>query len=202
MLELPYFVVMLAPLIVGPLALAAVVVVLLAGPSGPRAPVRRLALWPIVWLAAAGLVLVHAYVWNPLAKIPGASLAEIYAALAEAGELALPLPDLPLVLCVVAAAAALPAVVRHAAAGGRLRHPLAVAVIGLAGTAAVLGIAPYTGWMISMGIADTYDVSGSDATPFASIAVSLAVVLVVAALVLAVVAAVRARPDVRRPASV
>lgn len=200
MLELNSFVQMMAPLVGGGMVVAAALVVLIAGPRGTRLPGRWLAVWPIVWLAAIAAVLAHAYVWNPLAKLPERTFDEIADVLLRG----ITQNDIVFAAVGVAATAALPVVVAMAGAGARLRHPLALGVLGLGGLAELLACAPYIGWGVTIGLSAGFDATAINATPFVPIAVAASAALGVVALLLALVVSVRAQlrpaPDAPRRA--
>lgn len=143
--------------------------------SGPRSALVALGMLPLI-AAVAALGVLHITVWNPLAKLPGMSLDEIYAGLAVAGELPSPVfigmwaGGAVLAGVGVLLFAALP-IARFRAA----RSPRRVFVMGLAviaGTALSVWVA---GFGMGMGIADAFGTSGGDAasTGLVSILVGL-----------------------------
>ncbi|WP_308810256.1 hypothetical protein, partial [Arthrobacter sp. HMWF013] len=129
--------------------------------------------------AVAGALQV--LVWNPLAAVPGATLAEIHAAMDRANE-----------------SLAAPAVLMWAATG-----PVLAAVVLIAGlrrsisgkTAAALDLlllvlAAPSHWMASfpagMGLADAFGISGGDHAPWGKVLYAVSAVSFVALLALAI----------------
>lgn len=124
---------------------------------------------PVAAAAVAAFALLHVFVWNPLAKLPGMTLVEIYAALAEAGEGPLGGPTAWVVA--VALSVGLAAVgyavfiLAPVARWRRLRTRRRLVALGLllVGGVTVLGYLP--GFTMGMGMADAFMTSGGDAAP-------------------------------------
>lgn len=151
----------------------AVVVLLVAVTSGPRAAAsapsrgRRLAVAApfgaaVLALVAAGTL--HIMVWNPLAKLPGMTLDEIYAGLAAAGEL--PSPVFLVAWAVIWVAAAIAYVVMAASgrpAIARFLTARRLVALGLVLISATVFFQWFAGFGMGMGIADAFFTSGGDA---------------------------------------
>jgi len=168
-------------------------------PADPRRARRRelaaaAVLAPaVVALAAFGVL--HIMVWNPLAKLPGLGLDEIYAGLAAAGELPSPLY---LTAWVVGAVLAATAILLFATLPHRrlraARSPQRVLVLGLtalAGTGFSMWLA---GFGMGMGIADAFATSGGDAAFSALLPVVVGVLAGVPAVLLGCVPGPRPVP--------
>lgn len=140
------------------------------------------------WVGVAGLLLVAGYaiagalqvlVWNPLAAVPGATLAKIHAVMDGANEsLAAPAVLIWAATGTVLAAVVLIAGLRRSISGK------AVAALDLL----LLVLAAPSHWMASfpagMGLADAFGISGGDYAPWGKVlytvsAVSLVVLLAV-----------------------
>lgn len=176
-------------------------VVLIA--RGRPDPQRRIA---EVSTAVAGAVAVgailaigflHILVWNPLAKLPGLTLDEIYAGLAAAGEtpsagsLVLWSASAVISVIVLLLFAILPLrVVRTARS---LRRVAALALAAVSGTALSVTMA---GFGMGMGIADAFATSGGDAAMSGPALVGLGVVSGIAGWVIALTPAPRQLADV------
>lgn len=102
---------------------------------------------------------LHARVWNPLAKVPGHSLDEIYAGLAAVGEASAALPFLVLWAFFWTPPALLFPLLCRAA---RLT-PRITAVLGLLMLGCVTFTGIYPAAAVSVGIADTFGTDGGDA---------------------------------------
>jgi len=161
-----------------------------------RLGVRRSALLAAATLLAALVVAVlHLLVWNPLAKVPGLGLAEIYAELAARGEhpslgvgfaLAWAAMWLPLVLLFLAVAVVGP---RGPLRNLDERRVARTALAGLAG----LGFGVFVaGFSLGMSLADAFLTSGGDAAPSG-------VLLTAAATVAGVAACLRIIPHTTAP---
>ncbi len=152
-------------------ALLGFVVVLLV--EDPRTQARPLRRGGAVALAAASAsailamlagTLLHVYVWNPLARMPGMTLDQIYAGLAAAREL--PSPVLPIGWAALWALAALALVVLAALPHPRIRRLMTarrLIGIGILGVALVAGGSWFVGFGMGMGMADAFATSGGDA---------------------------------------
>jgi len=182
-------------------ALAAVVVVHVEDPRPQQATLRR---GPALALAAASALgilaalaasLLHVFVWNPLAKLPGMTLDEIYAGLAAAHEL--PSPVLPIACVVVWGLAALALLVLAALPHPGIRHLLTarrLAGAGILGIALIAGGTWFLGFGMGMGIADAFMTTGGDAAVSGRILSTVGAVFGVAALLLGLLPS-RIRPD-------
>lgn len=148
---------------------AGVVIVLIAagrggaGTSMPRARRVSLALpFSLMTLAAGFLGVMHIVVWSPLAKVPGMTLDEIYAAMAAAGEGTGVVFIVAWAVCWTLGAVALPVLVALPFADHRIgRRAIATAGFLLIGTT-VFG-QWFAGFSMGMGLADTFMTSGADA---------------------------------------
>lgn len=140
--------------------------------TGGRVASRRLRVAasivvPVVALATAALGLVHVFVWNPLAKLPGMTLPEIYAGLAAAGESPVGGPRVWVLLTALLVTlggaayvgfALLP--VRRWATLRTRRRLTALGLLLLGGTVTLVFL---PGFSMGMGIADAFATSGGDA---------------------------------------
>lgn len=142
-----------------------------------------------VWAGIVGLVIVAGYaaggalqvlVWNPLAAVPGATLAEIHAGLARENEsLAAPAVLTWAVIGVILAALVLAgAVVRRTS---RVRNVLLLDLLLLVLAAPAHWFAAFPA---GMGLADAFAISGGDHAPWGK------VLYLVSAVALAALAAV------------
>ncbi|MFE4837931.1 hypothetical protein ACFRAU_25015 [Arthrobacter sp. NPDC056691] len=145
--------------------------------------------WPL-WTGAAGFLLVVGYaavgalqvlVWNPLAAVPGATLAEIQAAMDRANEsLAAPAVLIWAATGIILAAAILIAALKPAITG---RTAAALDLL-------LLALAAPSHWMASfpagMGLADTFDISGGDYAPWGKILYAVSALSLVAVIMLVV----------------
>ncbi|AYF98447.1 hypothetical protein [Protaetiibacter intestinalis] len=152
-------------------ALFVPVILLTIGDPRPQGPALRVGARFGIALASAGAVLaivtgslLHVFVWNPLARMPGMTLDEIYAGLAAAGELPSPVIAylyagfwalFALVLLVVALVP--PRGIRHLLTARRL------AGIGVLGVALAAAGEWFLGFGMGMGMADAFATSGADA---------------------------------------
>jgi len=153
-----------------PLLIAPLVLVALKDPRAQGAPLRAGSRVGIA-LASAGAILavvvgglLHIFVWNPLARMPGMTLDEIYAGLAAAREL--PSPVIPVAwagfwtlfaLTLLVLAAVPPRAIRRFLTARRL------AGAGLLGVALAAGGVWIAGFGMGMGMADAFMTSGGDA---------------------------------------
>jgi len=136
-----------------------------------------LALTVLIVVAGALQILV----WNPLAKVPGRGLDEIYAAMAAADESSSPLPVL-IWACFSLAAAVVLSILCAVPMLAALLPSRRIVVLGLAlvgGTAAVHSMASFG---MGMALADTFVTTGGDASPGGAIIAIVGQVAVVAAL--------------------
>ena len=134
-------------------------------------------------LAALAASLLHVYVWNPLARVPGRGLDEIYAGLAAAGEL--PSPILPVLWAVLWGTGALALVVCAALPQPRIRRLLTTRRLvgaGILGVAFVAGGTWVIGFGMGMGMADAFMTSGGDAAVSGPVLAGIGGVAFVAAL--------------------
>jgi hypothetical protein len=150
----------------------AVLVALAVVLTGGRLASRRVrivtgAAVPVGALAVAAVGLAHVFVWNPLAKLPGMTLAEIYAGLAAAGEgpAGGPGPWIGAVAVLVALGAAVYATfalapVRRWSRFRTRRRLVALGLLLIGGVVALVFVPAFT---MGMGIADAYATSGGDA---------------------------------------
>ena len=167
--------VMLAPflaLLGVPVALVAVIVAVsgLGEPAGtPRLSGRRrlgLALpFTVLTLLIVAAGVMHILVWNPLARVPGVSLTEIYAEMSAANELSFA-ASYGLVWAVFWGAAALMLPILGSI--GRLAGFLTarrIVVLGLFLVGATGACHWLAGFSMGMSLADTFMTSGGDAAP-------------------------------------
>jgi hypothetical protein len=165
---------LLVPFVSAPLVLAGIVAVvvllLVEDPRSARPPLRRgaavtlSAFSSVSVLAALAGSLLHVYLWNPLARMPGMTLDEIYAGLAAAREL--PSPVLPVAWAALWCVAALVLIVLAALPYPgirRLATARRIAGIGILGVALVTGGSWFVGFGMGMGMADAFQTSGGDA---------------------------------------
>jgi hypothetical protein len=127
-------------------------------------------LFVVAGYAAVGALQV--LVWNPLAAVPGATLGEIHAELAETNEtLAAPLVLTWAVIGTLLAAAVLLAAMRGSIA--RVRRVVMLELLILVLAAPSHWFASFPG---SMGIADTFATSGADHAPWGMVLYALSAV--------------------------
>ena len=145
---------------------------------------------PAAWIAVAGFLLVVGYavagalqvlVWNPLAAVPGATLAEIHALMDQANEsLAAPAVLIWAATGVLLAAAVLIAGLKHSISGR--------AAAGL--YLLLLVLAAPSHWMASfpagMGLADAFAISGGDHAPWGKVLYTVSAMSLVALLAVVV----------------
>ncbi len=174
------------------------VLVLLAAPSAtergrfePSGSGRRLAVsmpFTVLTLAVVAAGAAHIAVWNPLSKVPGLELGELYAALDAAGET----PNWVFLIAWAAiwsiAAVALP-VVAVATRGVPAATDRRIAIVGLLLVAVTAMTSWIAGFNHGMSIADAFMTSGGDAAPSGM----LILVFGLAAAVMAAVVAVAPR---------
>lgn len=173
----------------GPMALVAVaaLVVMFSGGSRVLATPARLGVavgFAVAAALACAVGILHIAVWNPVARVPGLTLDQIYAGLAEAGE-ATGVREWLIawaVLTVLAGAAlVIVAVVGRRATTRRL---IAVGFLLVAGTTAV-GLLP--AFSMGMSLADTFMTTGGDAAATGPVLAILGQASLVAALLAAFV---------------
>jgi len=196
---------LLVPFVSVPLVLAglAVMLVLLVveDPRPQPSPLRRR--WAVAFaafsaisiLAALAGSLLHIYVWNPLERLPGMTLDEIYAGLAAAGEL--PTPVIPIAWVVLWCLAALALVVLAALPAPRIRRLATarrIAAAGILGVALVAGGTWVVGFGMGMGMADAFMTTGGDAAMSGPILALIGLVYLVAALLIGLLPS-RIRPS-------
>lgn len=138
--------------------------------------------------AIVGLGILHVTVWNPLAKLPGMTLDEIYAGLAAAGESPSP------VLLVLWAGGALASAVAVAVFAllpermvGTRRSPRRLFVLGLAAVAGTGLSVVMAGFGMGMSIADAFGTDGGDAGPVGSAIVLVGLAAAIPGVLLATV---------------
>ena len=149
------------------------------------------------WAGVAGLLLVAGYavagalqvlVWNPLAAVPGATLAEIHAAMDRANESL----AAPAVLMWAATGLVLAAVVLIAGLRRSISGKTAAAL-----DLSLLVLAAPSHWMASfpagMGLADAFLISGGDYAPWGGVLYAVSAVSLVA--LIAVVTRRNRTPD-------
>jgi hypothetical protein len=153
---------------------------------------------PAVTIAIVGFVIVAAYaalgalqilVLNPMAAAPDLTLAEIQAAVAEAGE---SLPPFP-VIVFVSLGILLAALVMLYAIAAPVPRPGVVAVMVLVIVA--LGAPAYfaASFPAGMALADTFMISGGDHSRWSALLFLTSATALVCAIALAIVLALRAR---------
>jgi len=122
---------------------------------------------PVVALAVTAVGLVHVFVWNPLAKLPGMTLTEIYSGLAAAGEGpgGGPTPWIVAVAVLVGLGAAAYATFALAPVRrwARFRTRRRLVALGLLLVGGVVALVFLPGFSMGMGIADAFATSGGDA---------------------------------------
>lgn len=168
-----------------PAAVATALFIAAGGPRGqlPQQPLRtasRIGLSTIFSLLAIGAVVfatLHILVWNPMAKMPGMPLSEIYAAMDEAEQ-----PTGVAFVAVwaglfIAASIAFPICCSLTRFAGH-RSTRRIIVTGAMLIAAVGVTQWFAGFSIGMSLADTFFVSGGDS---AATGVALSVVTTLAA---------------------
>jgi len=183
----------LVPFVSVPLLLAfGLGLLVLVNVEDPRPQGRPLARGAAVLLAslAGGAILVtlagtllHVYVWNPLARMPGMTLDEIYAGLAAAGEL--PSSVVPISWAVLCGGVALALPVCAALPHPRIRRFMTarrLAGVGIAGVAVVAGGAWFVGFGMGMGMADAFATTGGDAAASGPVFTVIGIVFAIAAL--------------------
>lgn len=164
----------LVPFIGVPMILAVilglVVVVAVEDPRRQGDPLGRPQAVLLAVLSASAILamlagsLLHIYIWNPLARMPGMTLDEIYAGLAAAGES--PSAAIPVgwaVLWVAAAVALIAAAALPHSPVRRLMTARRIAGIGILGVALVAGGSWFVGFGMGMGMADAFMTTGGDA---------------------------------------
>lgn len=174
------------------LSFAGVVAVALLPATRPRAVDRRGVLALAAGFAAATLAMTaigiaHVLVWNPLAKVPGRTLEQIYATMAAAGES----PGWAVIgiwaggavasAIALVLAATLPAKALRARA--TRRRIVGAGLVGIAGTGISVWVA---GFGMGMGLADTFATGGGDAAPGGAALVLLGVLAGIPATLLTV----------------
>lgn len=175
-------------MLAGVAALAAIIVVASTRGAAPHArpePRSRRVLLALIFtvltLAGVAVGVLHITVWNPLAKMPGMTLDEIYAAMdaanqgtgailivAWAGFWSLAAIALP-ILCLVPRL-------------DRLLSTRRIVVIGLLVVGGTVFFQWFAGFSMGMSMADTFMTSGGDAAPTGAVLTILGQVALVAAL--------------------
>jgi len=148
---------------------AAFVVVLAIGRTQPGAPStlprgRRIVValpFSLATLAVGGLGLAHILIWNPLAKLPGMTLDEIYAGMAAAGEGTGAVLIIAWTTCWTLGAVALPVIVALPVADARL-SARGIAAAGFILIGATVFGQWFAGFGMGMGIADAFMTTGGD----------------------------------------
>lgn len=136
-------------------------------PNAPLRPLRRVLLALTFTAGAWALCLasiLHTYVWNPLAKLPGLTLERIYAELAAEGEGADFGVVAALAILFLLATLVLPVLSATRTLGGP-GSTRRIVVLGLLMIAATGGFAFFIGFGMGMGVADAFGTSGGDAAP-------------------------------------
>ncbi|MGJ8722602.1 MAG: hypothetical protein ACSHW9_12230 [Salinibacterium amurskyense] len=116
----------------------------------------------LAMMAVVTIGILNIYIWNPLAKAPGLTLDEIYAAMTAAGELGPdPLPWIwaifwPLVALAFAGLTAVPTFANIITIRGML-------IINCVILSVAIFFHWFAGFSMGMGLADTFFVSGADA---------------------------------------
>lgn len=122
---------------------------------------------PIAVLVVAAVGLAHVFLWNPLAKLPGMTLAEIYSGLEAAGEGpgGGPWPWIVAVAVLVGIGAVVYATFALAPLrrGARFRTRRRLVALGLLLVGGVVALVFLPGFSMGMGIADAFATSGGDA---------------------------------------
>lgn len=181
--------------------LAIIVLLLVEDPRPQQQPLRRLsavvlaAFSAVSILAALAGSLLHVYVWNPLARMPGMTLDEIYAGLAAAREL--PSPVLPVAWATLWCLAALALVVLAALPFPgirRLATARRLAGIGILGVALVAGGSWVVGFSMGMGMADAFMTTGGDAAVSGPVLAVIGLVYLIAAVLIGLLPS-RIRPE-------
>ena len=185
----------LVPFVSAPLVFAGVIAVpvllVVEDPRPRQQPLRRRAAVLLAAFSALSILaalagsLLHVYVWNPLARLPGMTLDEIYAGLAAAREL--PSPVMPVAWAVLWCLAALALVVLTVLPSPRLRRLATarrIASIGILGVALVAGGSWIVGFGMGMGMADAFETSGGDAALSGPVLAVIGLVYLVAALLI------------------
>jgi drug/metabolite transporter (DMT)-like permease len=192
-----------APLVFAGL-IAILVLLIVEDPRPQQPPLRRraavlLAVFSgLSVLAALAGSLLHVYLWNPLARLPGMTLDEIYAGLAAAREL--PSPVLPVAWAMLWCLAALALVVLAALPFPRIRRLATarrIAGAGILGVALVAGGSWIVGFSMGMGMADAFMTTGGDAAISGPILALIGLVYLVAALLIGLLPSRIRSPHVR-----
>ncbi|WP_162903695.1 hypothetical protein [Leucobacter sp. wl10] len=171
--------------LMAPAAVATALFLAAGGPRGqlPQQPLRTVsriglsAMFSLLAICAVAFATLHILVWNPLAKMPGMSLSEIYAAMYEAEQ-----PTGVAVVAVwaglfIAAAIAFPICCSLRRFAGP-RSTRRIIVTGAMLITAVGVTQWFAGFTIGMSLADTFFVSGGDS---AASGVALSVITTLAA---------------------
>ena len=150
--------------------LGLVVVVAVEDPRRQGDPLSRPQAALLAVLSASAILamlagsLLHIYIWNPLARMPGMTLDEIYTGLSAAGEP--PSTVVPIGWAVAWGLIALALVVSAVLPYPRVRRLMTarrIAGIGILGVALVAGGSWFVGFDMGMGMADAFMTSGGDA---------------------------------------
>lgn len=154
-------------------------------PTAPLAPMRRVLLalpFAVGALLMLGVVLMHVFVWNPLAKLPGMTLDEIYAVMGSAGGSSSggEVSVAAVVVCGLLLLA--PPVLAATPALAGPRSTRRIVLLGLLSISVTGGLSFFLGFGMGMGIADDFGTDGGDAAasgPLISILAQLVLVVAV-----------------------
>ncbi|PZQ89895.1 MAG: hypothetical protein DI534_09040 [Leifsonia xyli] len=195
----------LAPVVSVPLlfggAIALIVVLTTEDPREQGRPLGRGSALLLATLSGLGILamlagsLLHTYVWNPVARMPGMTLDEIYAGLAAAGEL--PSPALPIAWALLWCLVVLALIVCAALPQPRIRRLMTarrLAGFGILGIAVVAGGSWFVGFGMGMGMADAFMTSGGDAAASGPMLTMVGILFALAALLIGLLPS-RIRPS-------
>lgn len=191
-------------LVAAPVALLlAIVSVALSGSVRRTVPVAsRLALvvvFGVAALATCAVGILHVFVWNPLARVPGLTLDEIYARLAAAreGVAAVPWSVAWAAVTVLAVVALIVFAVAPRTARFATTRRLTVLGLFLVSGTTLLGFLPAFG--MGMGLADTFATSGGDAAATGPLLAVIGQACLAAALLVAFVRPITPEPVAEVP---
>jgi hypothetical protein len=171
--------------------LAVVALLVVEDPRPQQRPLGRLSAVLLAVFSGVSIVaalagsLLHVYVWNPLARMPGMTLDEIYAGLADAREL--PSPVLPVAWAVLWCLAALALIMLAALPFPGIRRfatARRIAGIGILGVALVAGGSWFVGFGMGMGMADAFATSGGDVASSGPVLAVIGLVYLIAAVLI------------------
>lgn len=171
--------------------LAVILLIVIEDPRPQQPPLRRRAAVTLAAFSALGILaavagsLLHIYLWNPLARLPGMTLDEIYAGLAAAGEL--PSPALPVAWAVLWCFASVALVTFASLPFSRIRRLATarrIAGAGILGIALAVGGSWIVGFGMGMGMADAFMTTGGDAAISGPLLAVIGLVYLVAALLI------------------